>query len=48
MVTGERVSRGRVSVGGGAPGVSLAMEGQDLVRLLGATVADVTRPREDS
>jgi Cys-tRNA(Pro) deacylase len=48
VVADERVSRGRVSVGGGAPGVSLAMEGQDLVRLLGATVADVTRPREDS
>ena len=48
VVADERVSRGPVSVGGGAPGVSLAMEGQDLVRLLGATVADVTRPREDS
>lgn len=33
---------GRVSVGGGAHGVALTVDADDLVRVLGATVADVT------
>jgi Cys-tRNA(Pro)/Cys-tRNA(Cys) deacylase len=36
---------GSVSVGGGAPGVALGVDADDLVRALGATVADVTEPR---
>jgi prolyl-tRNA editing enzyme YbaK/EbsC (Cys-tRNA(Pro) deacylase) len=35
---------GRVSIGGGAHGVALTVDAGDLVRLLGATVADVTDP----
>lgn len=35
---------GTVSIGGGAHGVSLSIDGKDLVRVLSATVADVTRP----
>ena len=36
---------GRVSVGGGAPGVALTVDAAELVRALDATVADVTDPR---
>jgi len=35
---------GRVSIGGGAHGVALTVDAADLVRLLGAWVADVTEP----
>lgn len=35
---------GPVSIGGGAPGVALSVDAGDLVRVLGATVADVTEP----
>ena len=35
---------GRVSIGGGAPGVALAVDAAALVEALGATVADVTEP----
>jgi len=35
---------GRVSVGGGAPGVALTVDADALVAALGATVADVTDP----
>jgi Cys-tRNA(Pro)/Cys-tRNA(Cys) deacylase len=37
-------SRERVAIGGGAHGVNLHLRGADLVRALGADVADVTRP----
>ena len=43
VVVDERVT-GRVSVGGGGPGVSLTVDAQALVDALGATVADVTEP----
>lgn len=33
---------GMVSIGGGAPGVALTVDATDLIRTLGATVADVT------
>lgn len=33
-----------VAIGGGAHGVELLMRGEDLIRHLGADVADVTRP----
>jgi Cys-tRNA(Pro) deacylase len=36
---------GAVSIGGGAPGVALTVDVQELVRTLDATVADVTDPR---
>ncbi len=35
---------GRVSVGGGAPGVALTVDADELVSALEATVADVTEP----
>jgi len=36
----------RVSIGGGAHGVGATLDGDDLVRVLGATVADVTEPED--
>lgn len=44
-VVADAALAGRVSVGGGAHGVALTVEAADLVRTLGATVADVTDPR---
>lgn len=41
VIADERVT-GRVSIGGGAHGVALTVEGDELVAALGATVADVT------
>jgi prolyl-tRNA editing enzyme YbaK/EbsC (Cys-tRNA(Pro) deacylase) len=35
---------GEVSIGGGDHGVALTVSGPDLIRVLGATVADVTDP----
>jgi Cys-tRNA(Pro) deacylase len=35
---------GRISIGGGAHGVGLTVSAEDLVRVLGAEVADVTDP----
>ncbi|MGI9667178.1 MAG: aminoacyl-tRNA deacylase [Acidimicrobiia bacterium] len=40
----ERLTAGSVSVGGGAPGVSITVDGSLLVEALGATVADFTKP----
>jgi Cys-tRNA(Pro)/Cys-tRNA(Cys) deacylase len=34
-----------VSIGGGAPGVSLTMNGDSVIQMLGAEVADVTKTR---
>ena len=46
VVADERL-RGRVvSIGAGAPGVAATVNGDELVRGLGATVADVTEPEE--
>lgn len=42
VIADTRVAGGEVSIGGGAPGVSARMDGDDLVRVLDATVADVT------
>ena len=39
-------SLGRVAIGGGGRGVNLHLEAEDLVRHLGADVADVTRPAQ--
>lgn len=39
---------GLVSIGAGAHGVSATLEGAELVRVLGATVADVTDPAPEA
>ena len=44
VVADERVRGKRVSIGGGAHGVALTVDGDALVEVLGATVADVTEP----
>jgi Cys-tRNA(Pro) deacylase len=36
----------RISIGGGAHGVSITIDGDDVVRILDASVADVTGPRQ--
>lgn len=46
VVADARV-HGLVSIGAGAHGVSATVEGAELVRVLGATVADVTDPAPD-
>ena len=38
----------RVAIGGGAHGVNLHVRGADLVKQLGADVADVTKPDADA
>lgn len=43
VIVDERVA-GRVSIGGGAHGVALTVDADELVAALGATVADVTAP----
>ena len=44
VVADTLIASGPVSIGGGAPGVSVQADGADLASLLSATVADVTRP----
>ncbi len=44
VVADERVAGRMVSIGAGAHGVAATVSGDDLVRTLGATVADVTDP----
>lgn len=44
VVADERVRGHRVSIGGGGHGVGFTLDGDDLVRAVGATVADVTDP----
>jgi Cys-tRNA(Pro) deacylase len=41
----ERLVGTMVSIGGGAHGVSITIDGTSLVAALGATVADITKPR---
>ncbi len=43
-VVADATVSGRVSLGGGAPGVTLMVDAAALVAALGATVADVTEP----
>ena len=45
VVTDERVASGEVSIGGGAHGVSITIDGGDLVAMLNAEVDDVTKPQ---
>ncbi|MGZ4459750.1 MAG: aminoacyl-tRNA deacylase [Nocardioides sp.] len=44
-VVADASMQGPVSLGGGAHGVALTVDAEDLLRVLGATVADVTEPR---
>lgn len=48
VVSDERVAGRTVSIGGGAHGVAATVSGDDLVRALGATVADVTDPEAEA
>jgi Cys-tRNA(Pro)/Cys-tRNA(Cys) deacylase len=41
----ERLADATVSIGGGAPGVSITIEGSEAVRVLDATSADLTKLR---
>ena len=43
VIADTRVSTGTVSIGGGAPGVSFTVDGEELCKTLDAEVADVTR-----
>lgn len=43
VIADSRIATGQVSLGGGDHGVSLTMEGSDLVTILDARVADVTK-----
>ena len=43
-VVADASMTGPVSLGGGAPGVALTVDAEQLVRVLHATVADVTEP----
>jgi len=46
VVADERLRGIEVSVGGGASGVTIVADGDDVVRVLDATVADVTEPEQ--
>ena len=44
-VVADAALAGQISLGGGAHGVALTVDADDLVRAVSATVADVTEPR---
>jgi Cys-tRNA(Pro)/Cys-tRNA(Cys) deacylase len=46
VVADERIVGRQVSVGGGDHGVAVAVSGDEVLRVLGATVADVTDPEQ--
>ncbi|MET0712045.1 MAG: YbaK/EbsC family protein [Jiangellaceae bacterium] len=46
VIADDRLRGRTVSIGAGAPGVAATVDGDELVRALGATVADVTNPEE--
>jgi Cys-tRNA(Pro) deacylase len=46
VVADTLAASGTVSVGGGAPGLSITLKGKDLVEILNALVADVTKNRQ--
>lgn len=48
VVVDAHVPGGTVSVGAGAHGVAATLHGDDLVRALDATVADVTEPEDET
>lgn len=45
VVADQRLTGASVSIGGGAPGVSITIDGSTLVAILNATTADITRTR---
>lgn len=45
VLADHRLGSGTVSVGGGAPGVSISIDGGELCELLGAVTADLTKPQ---
>jgi prolyl-tRNA editing enzyme YbaK/EbsC (Cys-tRNA(Pro) deacylase) len=47
VVADERIAGRTVTIGAGAHGVALAVDADDLVRALGARVADVTDPEPE-
>ena len=47
VVADERMAGRTVTLGAGAHGVAVAMSAEDVVRVLDATVADVTEPERD-
>lgn len=48
VIADARVAGTTVSIGGGARGVSITMSGDDAVRILEASIADVTKPGRPS
>lgn len=46
VIADDRLHGRTVSIGAGAPGVAATVDGDELVRALDATVADVTNPEE--
>jgi len=48
VVADQRLAGRAVTLGAGAPGVAVAVDANDVVRALGATVADVTDPESPS
>ena len=46
VIADERLRGIEISVGGGASGVTIVADGDDVVRVLGANVADVTEPEQ--
>ncbi len=48
VIADARLAGNTVSIGGGAIGVSLMMSGDDVVRLLGANLSDITKPGRPS
>jgi Cys-tRNA(Pro)/Cys-tRNA(Cys) deacylase len=47
VIADQRLSGRTVSIGAGAPGVAATVDGDELVRVLGATIADVTDRKAD-
>ncbi len=45
VISDRRVADGTVSIGGGAHGVSITIEGSELVKTLHAESADITKPQ---
>ena len=45
VLADERLVGTTVSIGGGAHGVSITIEGSSLIAVLGTTVADITKDR---
>ena len=44
VIADERLAGGAISIGGGAPGVSITIDGATAIQILAAAIADVTKP----